>query len=375
MNPKVSIIRCESYDQLKVDKSVRQSIEELGIIESIVKKGSKVLLKVNLLSARKPEDAVTTHPAIVSALIDIILELGGEPIVADESGYAYPGTTKKAARVSGIQEVVDKKKVQFVPFDSVGFSEVEIPKGLHLRNIYYSKLVLDTDVLISVPKLKNHTQTIFTGAVKNMFGCVPASVRMAAHRLSRYVEFSEAVVDIYSVMKPHLAVMDAIWGMEGNGPSRGNPRKISLILASNDCVALDAVACSIVGYDPFDLITTRSATMRDLGEGRIENIDIVGESISNVKVKDFKKPTTRLLNLPLWLGNIFYQYAASKPFINPDLCQKCKVCYESCPVNAIIPNDKFYIDQKKCIKCYCCHELCPHDAVMIKESIIGRLMR
>jgi uncharacterized protein (DUF362 family)/NAD-dependent dihydropyrimidine dehydrogenase PreA subunit len=374
MGVRVAIVRCDSYDQEPADRAVRQALDGIEGLDKIIRAGTRVLLKVNLISARPPEDAVTTHPAIVSALIDAIRDLGGDPFVAEECGFAYPGATKRAARKSGIQELVERKQTEFIPLDSVGFTKTAVPAGARLQSVYYSDLVREAEVLVSVPKLKNHTQTIFTGAVKNMFGCVPTQVRMEAHRLSKYVEFSESVVDIYSVKVPHLAVMDAVWGMEGNGPTRGNPRKLGLVMASRDCVALDAAACAVVGFRPFDVVTTRSASERGLGEGRLDQIEVVGESIANVALQDFKKPSTRFLNLPTWFGNMLYGRMAARPIINSKRCKKCKVCYKTCPVSAVVPANKYYVDHDKCIRCYCCHELCPEDAVTLKETIMGRLL-
>ena len=242
---KVSIIHCKDYSQSK--SAISRSLELIGGLESIVSPGDRVLLKVNLLAPRPPEDAVTTHPAVVAAVIDLVKQAGGIPIVGDSAGMIHPGATAEALDISGIQAVAAEKGAEIANFDTTGFEKVDVKNGKKLSSIYMAKPVLEADIIISLPKLKTHELTLFTGAVKNMFGTVPSRIRKYAHTLGTNELFSQAVVDIYSVRPPDLAIMDGVVGMEGHGPSRGEPVNSGVILAARNCVALDMVSASIMG--------------------------------------------------------------------------------------------------------------------------------
>jgi len=193
-------------------------------------------------------------------------------------------------------------------------------------------------------------------------------------------DFSAKLVEIFSIKKPLLGIMDAVYGMEGHGPSGGKPRKIGLILASFDCVALDAVSSRIIGYDPLFIDTTRIACQKGLGEGRLNKIEIKGEELENVIMPDFKLADNAykiLKRIPKFIYPPF-QYLASKliwirPSVIKEKCTGCQMCAKSCPVKAIsMEEEKAVIDYKKCISCYCCHELCPEKAYEIKRSWLAR---
>jgi ferredoxin len=184
---------------------------------------------------------------------------------------------------------------------------------------------------------------------------------------------SEAVVDIYSALKPKLAVMDGVVGMEGEGATNGTPIASKVIMSSTDCVALDAVASEVMGFSHRDILTTCIAHERGLGIGELDKIEVVGEKINDVRLA-FKKSKRTYYKLPAFLGKFVFKNAEnmSRVFISEDECKKCRICFESCPVLAITLEPHPHIDQKKCIKCYCCHELCRNGAVKLKTSYFGK---
>jgi uncharacterized protein (DUF362 family) len=273
MNTRVSIVRCNDYSNTKT--AIKESLRLIGDLEKVIAPGNRVLLKPNVLSIRPPEDAVTTHPAIVSAMCELVSEVGGIPIIGEGSGIVGPTstTTSRAFKASGIENVAFSCGVELINFETYGYTEVDIPGAKQFSRLHISKAVLEANVIISLPKLKTHELTLYTGAVKNFFGTIPQKNRKQAHFLEDRNRFGETVIDIYSIVKPHLVVMDGVVGMEGNGPSNGVPISAGVIMASYDCVALDIVASKLIGIDPLKVPTNKAAISRGFGT---ENPEIVG---------------------------------------------------------------------------------------------------
>ncbi|MFZ3384195.1 MAG: DUF362 domain-containing protein [Candidatus Methanoperedens sp.] len=368
---KVSIVKCGDYEHGRVKNAILQSLELIGGLEKIVKPGDNVLLKVNVIVGFSPERAATTHPSVVRAMIEIVKEAGGIPWVGDSSG-AY-GYTAQSLQISGIKKATEESGGKLINFESTGTYNLKVD-GKVLTSINIAKPAIDCDVLVSLPKLKTHMMTKYTGAVKNFYGVIPGSGKAAIHRIAQTEEtFSDAVVDIYSVLKPKLAIMDGVIGMEGEGAINGTPIESKVILSSMDCVALDAVASEIMGFRHRDIMTTCFAHNRGLGIGELDRIEVVGKKINDVKI-DFKKSKHIYYKLPKFLSSFGLKLVEnnSKVEISKEDCKKCKICLNSCPVSAIILEPEPSIDQKKCIKCYCCHELCRNSAVKLKTSYIGR---
>ncbi len=367
---KVSIVKCENYDHNRVKKAILESLELIGGLGKIIKPDDNVMLKVNAIAGFPPEHAATTHPAVVGAMVEIVKEAGGIPYVGDSSG-AY-GFTAQALELSGIKKACEEHGGKLVNFESTGTYAVKL-NGRVLSSINVAKPALDCDVLVSLPKMKTHMLTKYTGAVKNFFGVIPGGGKAAIHRMAPTEEsLSHAVVDIYSALKPKLAVMDGIVGMEGDGATNGTPIASNVILSSMDCVALDAVAPEVMGFSHRDVLTTCIAGERGLGVGELDCIEVVGEKINDVRL-GFKKPSRIYYRLPTFLGRFVFKNAEnmSRVEISND-CRRCRICVESCPVSAITLFPSPLIDQKKCIKCYCCHELCRSGAVKLKTSYLGR---
>lgn len=372
MTTRVSIVRCSDY--LNVKSAIKESLDLIGGLDRIISPGSRVLLKPNVLAIRSPEDAVTTHPAVVSAMCELVSEVGGVPIIGDGSGIIKPGstTTSQALKVSGIEDVASRCGVELKNFETYGYSEVDIPGGRQFSRLYISKAILEADVIISLPKLKTHELTLYTGAVKNFFGTIPQKNRKQAHILGDRNRFGEAVVDIYSIIKPQLAVMDGVVGMEGNGPANGTAIFAGVIMASYDCAALDIVASELIGIDPLKVPTNKAALSRGFGA---EHPEIVGTPLKDVQIW-FKSPEGGITAMmPPFLMSILRKQLTVKPFINTSICALCKACVLNCSAHAIEEIGKsLKINEEKCIQCYCCRELCPKDAIGIKKSLLLKLL-
>lgn len=227
-------------------------------------------------------------------------------------------------------------------------------------------------MIISLPKLKTHELSYYTGAVKNMFGALPLRTRKEIHLLAKRQLFGEAVVDLYSVVKPHLAVMDGVVGMEGNGPSHGTPVNTGVILASYDCVSLDIVASELIGFDPMRIPITSAAIERGLGS---KEPVIVGTLLDEVKMKYKPSSGGVTSTFPPAITRMFGRYFEMRPKIDTSRCVLCGACAMNCSVHAIEEvGTHLEIDRDKCIMCYCCRELCPEDAVDIDMSLLAKMI-
>ncbi|MHB0914881.1 MAG: DUF362 domain-containing protein [Thermoleophilia bacterium] len=375
MSSQVSIIKCADYDEEAVEDAIRNSLELIGGIGQVVTPGDTVLLKVNLLSPSTPDEAVTTHPSVVKAMIRLVVESGGQPVVADAPGYMFAVGEGEALRKSGIMAVAEAMGVRAIQFENVDnpFVKVAVPDAAWIHEIMASRLALEADVIINLPKLKTHSQTWYTGAVKNMFGCVDSATRKKAHNLGEYSRFSGALVDIYSALKPQLAIMDAVVGMEGEGPQQGKPKQTGLILASQDSVAIDAVAAAIVGFGSSEILAVMKASGRGLGSGDLDQIEVLGERIDDVAV-DYEKPSGRMIGVHPLLLKLAGRYIKVLPHVREDNCTQCEICAESCPADAITMGPYPVIDRETCIECFCCSEMCPESAMVVRKSLLARLL-
>jgi uncharacterized protein (DUF362 family)/Pyruvate/2-oxoacid:ferredoxin oxidoreductase delta subunit len=364
----VSLVKCQTYEDQNVYPAIEKVLELIGGIGNYVRPGDYVLLKINLLTGDIPEKAVTTHPAIVRAMIRQVRKSGGIPLVGDCSGYEGKPNQKRyldACRSSGIMQVCEEEKAQIVHLSAESV-EVRNESGRLYKNFILSKQFVDADVMISLPKLKTHGLTLFTGGVKNNFGCITGLNKAKMHLRAQDPEtFSQMLVDLLGIVKPDLTIMDAVVGMEGNGPSNGTPKQVNAILASIDPVALDAVACKMVGIDPFMVPSTRLAHEQGMGE-----------SLKDMKIDDFKFPSgTASFFRAKGLMHFIRGMLVAKPYLVKENCQKCWICMEHCPSGALSKKGDYpSFDHKKCIRCYCCQELCPGNAIELKTPFLARFV-
>jgi len=275
--------------------------------------------------------------------------------------------------------VCEEEGVECMPFEKTERKIYQVPNPLELEEITSSKLLEEADIIINLPKIKTHGQCLLTCSIKNMFGTLVLGNKAKTHARSARIErFSAALADIYSVSKPHLTIIDGYLCQEGQGPSAGDVVKMDVILAGYDPVALDSIACQIIGFNPKDVIHLRMAEKKGLGTMNLDNIKILGDSVQKVYRK-FKKPKIRPVSAPLphWLADYIANvvFRASVKF-NPKKCRLCGTCWENCPGKAITPpiemkkgNTPTWF-KKNCIMCYCCVELCPYEAVNFKINYV-----
>ena len=378
-NSTVSIVKCSDYERAKVDVAVQETMDLLGGIERYVRPDDQALLKVNLLAGTAPEKAVTTHPAVVRAMIGQVRAVGATPLVGDCSGHEGPPNRNRylsGCHQAGIQQVCQEEGVELVHLSAESV-EVENPQGQVFKRFTLAKGVVDADVIINLPKLKTHGLTLFTGGVKNNFGCLPGLHKAQMHLRAQGVEdFAQSLVDLLLAVRPTLTVMDAVVGMDGDGPRNGQPKQIGAILASTDPVALDAVACEMVGIEPLMVPTTRLAHEQGVGTGDLAHIEVLGEPLEAMRVADFRLSSgSGILSRPTGLLRFLQGRLVAKPVLVAKRCQGCWVCVEHCPAEALSKNERQPVfDYGKCIHCYCCQELCPNDAIKLRQPLLARML-
>ncbi|MGE5631107.1 MAG: DUF362 domain-containing protein [Caulobacteraceae bacterium] len=371
---RVNITRCGNYNFENVKKAVYEALDGVEVIKLKVVKGSRILVKTNLLMRKKPDDAVTTHPAVVEAIVRYFQEMGCKVIIGDSPGGPYAEWNLRAVyKAAGMVEVAERTGCELNYDTSV--VEISNPEALKLKSMQIIKIAKEVDFVISACKMKTHGMMTYTGAVKNLFGVIPGLIKADYHlRMNNVDNFADHLIDICESVKPLAALMDAIDGMEGDGPSAGEKRHVGLVLASQNPYALDTAASHIMGMDPQIVPTVRAARARNLFSGSIQDLEVKGVQLGEIKIPPFKLPgSVRGVNfvggrVPRLAEKYLLNNLRPKPVFNHELCISCGDCKRSCPPEAIdMSSGKPVVDLSKCIRCFCCHELCPKKAVDIKK--------
>ena len=370
MTPIVSIKSCKDYESDRVFHAVHQLLDTLGGITQFVRRGQTVLLKPNMLSAKGPERGITTHPAVLEAVVREVQSAGGKVLIGDSPSGALKGV-KRCWENTGFLSVAEKTGSRLVNFEADG----SVSRERNGRKYHIARAVIESDVVINLPKFKTHGFTLYTGAIKNLYGTLPGFQKARFHKaLPHPDKFSQILVDIYYLLQPALHLMDGIVGMEGNGPATGELRNVGLLLASPDGVALDAVASALMGFKPGEIDAIRLASLEALGEARLNRIQIVPEPLDRYRLSDFHLPSNRLMNfVPLFLVNWVGKFLWVRPRSDYSECTGCGVCAKGCPVQAIeMVDGKPVMDYNACINCLCCNESCPENAIYQELSWLAR---
>jgi uncharacterized protein (DUF362 family)/NAD-dependent dihydropyrimidine dehydrogenase PreA subunit len=370
MSAKISVVKCNSYEPAVVEQAVRSTLNLLGGITCFVKPGSRVLVKPNLLLSKEPEYAITTHPQVVSSVIHILKEINCRVIIGDGPSVwgQYIENVDDVYEKTGIKKVAQDEGVKLVNFDK-----------RRMRDKFPLTVWLDEcDYLVNLPKFKTHEFTLITGAIKNLFGLVSGTYKTELHKnYFQADEFAKILVDIYQESRPALTIIDGILAMEGDGPGTGGKvRQLNLLLGGSDCVALDTVMARIMGIRHQEVLSTKEAALRGLGEGQLSRIKIEGEDIDKLNIPPFILPqVSKIGNLPHVLKVILKSLIKYYPYSLRLKCTRCGRCVKICPKKCIMLKKKSIIfNYKQCIACFCCQEACPAAAIGVKKSLLAKLI-
>ncbi|MCW4030050.1 MAG: DUF362 domain-containing protein [Candidatus Bathyarchaeota archaeon] len=198
----------------------------------------RVFIKPNL---SHPEylPGVVTSPTVMAQVVGLLRDGNSEVIVGESNGFNYPCWT--AFDKTGMQKAVESAGGTAVNLSEGEVVEVKFPDGCPLKRLFLPKVILDADAVVDLPLMKTHEFMAYSGAIKNLFGCVPSNKRIYLHPY-----LPEVFYRLYTLFKPQLTIMDARTGIEGNGPTKGKPVKMDLMLTSTDALALDIVAAQVM---------------------------------------------------------------------------------------------------------------------------------
>jgi uncharacterized protein (DUF362 family)/Pyruvate/2-oxoacid:ferredoxin oxidoreductase delta subunit len=378
----ISLQKCDQYDNKILKDKILTGLKQIDF-DLTALKNKRVCLKPNLLMPFNPERAVTTHPEVFRAVAQIVKDYTDNIIVIESPNF-FP--LKSTLTKTGLAGIVDDLKIEVADINVT--QALKFPSAHRYKSIDISKAFFDVDYIINLPKLKSHGFTHYTGAVKNLFGAMPGLSKSRMHmRAPSQMEFAEFLLDLYGGLlngfekpKKFIHVMDAVVGMEGEGPGpSGKPKNIGAIIVGDDAIALDYVAVNLVNLNVKKVFTITEGFKRGYGVKSPDEITLKGEPLEDMRITDFKASRSAVMGGVIWpvtsptIKNLFVE----KPVPKADACTLCYNCMKVCPAGAITKVENARVPKynyRKCIRCYCCMETCPESAIHLKKGALQWLM-
>jgi len=343
-------------------EKVRKAVDRAFELFPLDMRGKKVLIKPNVLRISGPQEGIVTNPAVLRAVVEKAETMGPDSIiVGDNPGLASYGANEESFTKTGLMEAA-KGYYRNIGNDSgrVAFNPD------FMSTVSVSQAVLDADIIISLPKFKTHGLTVMTGAIKNSYGILPGAQKAMLHKAAGSpARFHDLIVEVFRLRVPDLFIVDAVVGMEGNGPASPDLRDIGLVLASDNAVALDAVIATMMGCDPARLRFLQKAKETGLGDYDLADVEIIGEL---KRLPDFKLPSLggEVMLQNTTIQTLIHMRTLLRPKADPGKCTGCGTCVDQCPVSALSMHDNLpRVDAERCIACFCCQEMCPDKAIAL----------
>lgn len=374
-NYDVAVVRCKTYDVEAVKPALEEAVNAVNGLDFVMP-GMKIIIKPNLVSFKKPDAAATTHPALLEALVEMLLARGADVTIGDSPGG--PHSLPLLNRVYTATGMDRLEKLGAKLNRNMNEKTVDFPEGKVLKNFTYTEYLDEADAIIDFCKLKSHGMLGMSAAVKNLFGTIPGLKKPEVHyKFQNDAEFADMLVDLNEYFKPRLAICDAVVGMEGNGPTAGTPRQIGAIIASKSTYYADVVGAELIGMNIDGLPTLQAAYERGFAPASSKNLRVYGD-IRALTVDDFKAPPVRGLSF-MRKGNVLHFISKAalehKPTLKKRLCVGCGECARMCPAKAIeMKNKKPHINREKCIRCFCCQEFCPRAAMVAHRPLAAKVL-
>lgn len=376
----VSAVPCSAYTPDACRRALVQVLEPLGGL-SWVQPGMRVAIKANLVAGMAPERAATTHPALLLALTQLLLERGAHVVIGDSPGGLY-----SAAFVERIY-----KAAGLYPVEAAGaelnrnFTQAQAvyPQARVARTFQYTQYLAEADAIIDFCKLKSHGMMGMSAAAKNLFGAIPGTLKPEYHfRFPDPRDFARMIVDLDEYFRPVVSIADAVVAMEGNGPTQGTPRSIGALLASPSPHKLDLACAWLIGLERNQVPTLEAALERGLIPPHVSELRIAGD-LEAFRVPDFQKletPSSLLFRgrgESTWgklQGAVIQRLLSARPEASAQ-CIGCGKCAGLCPAKAItMINGRPRIRRSQCIHCFCCQEFCPVGAMQVRRTAIARIL-
>ena len=374
-NYDVAVVRCKTYNVEAVKPALEEAVNAVNGLD-FVKSGMKIIIKPNLVSFKKPDAAATTHPALLEALVEMLLARGADVTIGDSPGG--PHSLPLLNRVYTATGMDRLEKLGAKLNRNMNEKTVDFHEGKVLKNFTYTENLDEADAIIDFCKLKSHGMLGMSAAVKNLFGTIPGLKKPEVHyKFQNDAEFADMLVDLNEYFKPRLAICDAVVRMEGNGPTAGTPRQIGAIIASKSTYYADVVGAELIGMNIDGLPTLQAAYERGFAPASSKNLRVYGD-IRALTVDDFKAPPVRGLSF-MRKGNVLHFISKAalehKPTLKKRLCVGCGECARMCPAKAIeMKNKKPHINREKCIRCFCCQEFCPRAAMVAHRPLAAKVL-
>ncbi len=382
----VVLTPCADYGEETVTAALDRVFCALGGLDWVTA-GMTVGIKANLVSAMRPDACATTHPTVIAALARRLSERGARVIIGDSPGGLYtPAFVGHVYAASGMESCVSAGAELNRDF---GEASAVYPEARVLKSFTYTAWLDTCDAVINVCKLKSHGMMGMSAAVKNLFGIIPGTMKPEYHfRFPNEKDFSHMLVDINDFLAPKLrfCIVDAVDGMEGNGPTKGTPRHIGVLLGGVSPHTVDMLCARLIGLTEDAVPTLMAARERGYLPECFSSLGLcaVGEGSAppvadDYVVSDFEHVAVRHGLLfdsgGKWIGKVLQTLLASRPTLKAFDCVGCGKCADICPAHAIEMKDRrAVIDRPACIRCFCCQEFCPTGAMRVHRTPIARML-